>query len=186
MPRRTRLRAAAGWWRHRHTYSARGSIQSSTAASHGPVGMDTASLRLAPPCLNENAEQLRFQPRDPHYRGPPFPPQCLRKARQEKAEAEGGTASDDPQEERMRYRQYEQPGELVTLPSGERYRPQVAAVGRGGPCNRQCPAYWPLIFAPPGGGAASYVPPWNSQLLQTQLTVLGVGCCSLAPSLVIN
>ena len=48
------------------------------------------------------------------------PPQCLRKARQGKSDAEGGAGADDPEGERLRYRQYEQPGELVTLPSGAR------------------------------------------------------------------
>ena len=72
--------------------------------------------------------------------------QCLRSARRARQEAEGGEGggggeggeggnnnsssgsgsgsrgSDDVQGERLRYRQYEQPGELVTLPSGVQYR----------------------------------------------------------------
>jgi hypothetical protein len=45
--------------------------------------------------------------------------QCLRKARQERQAAEGVTEDEGVEAERMAYRQYEQPGELVTLPSGE-------------------------------------------------------------------
>ncbi|KAI8474873.1 MAG: hypothetical protein J3K34DRAFT_517743 [Monoraphidium minutum] len=63
--------------------------------------------------------------------------QCLRKARAERGDAEGGDGeggggggADDPQAERLRYRQYEQPGELVTLPSGIQYRELSAGAGR--------------------------------------------------------
>lgn len=56
--------------------------------------------------------------------------QCLREARKAKeaaeaaADAEGGTlgsgggGADSVREERLKYRQFEQPGTLVTLPSG--------------------------------------------------------------------
>lgn len=72
-------------------------------------------------------------PGTPARTSPPAParPQCLRKARQERADAEG--VPDDAEAERLRYRQYEQPGELVTLPSGEAPRcgaSRSAALGR--------------------------------------------------------
>lgn len=42
---------------------------------------------------------------------------CLREARKAREEEEG-VGGDDVQEEKIKNRQYEQPGTLVTLPSG--------------------------------------------------------------------
>ncbi|KXZ43087.1 hypothetical protein GPECTOR_102g40 [Gonium pectorale] len=61
--------------------------------------------------------------------------QCLREARKVREAAEGadGTSSDGGsdavREERLRYRQYEQPGTLVTLPSGIQYRELLEGTG---------------------------------------------------------
>lgn len=62
---------------------------------------------------------------------------CLKEARKAAAaseDAEGGGAEDDVQSARLKYRQFEQPGELVTLPSGKAIcADQAAAVGGCGP-----------------------------------------------------
>jgi hypothetical protein len=91
LPRRARLRTAAG-------EAGGGGVAAACVR-----GTDGSSAPGDPPAAT---------PRPPP---PPPPRQCLRKARKE-LEAEGITS--DPQEERIRLRQYEQPGELVTLPSG--------------------------------------------------------------------
>ncbi|GLC35668.1 hypothetical protein PLESTF_001662800 [Pleodorina starrii] len=67
--------------------------------------------------------------------------QCLREARKAREAAEaaadtaagasgnGGGGADVVREERLRYRQYEQPGTLVTLPNGLQYRELLEGAG---------------------------------------------------------
>ncbi|EFJ40481.1 hypothetical protein VOLCADRAFT_108144 [Volvox carteri f. nagariensis] len=64
--------------------------------------------------------------------------QCLREARKAREAAEeaadggagrGGSGVDAVREERLRYRQYEQPGTLVTLPNGLQYRELLEGTG---------------------------------------------------------
>ncbi|GMH40179.1 hypothetical protein BSKO_08083 [Bryopsis sp. KO-2023] len=54
--------------------------------------------------------------------------QCLRDARKQKEEESGSEES--ARDEYLQTRQFEQPGELVTLPSGIQYREMLAGTGR--------------------------------------------------------
>lgn len=87
----------------RETFAALASGALATSAALFTPGTATASI-MACPGLNGYALS-----------------KCLKEARKAAAaseDAEGTDAGDDVQSARLKYRQFEQPGELVTLPSG--------------------------------------------------------------------
>eukprot|EP00877_Chromochloris_zofingiensis_P013386 jgi/Chrzof1/8300/Cz03g05120.t1 len=94
--------------------------------------LEAAAVSLTTWCLSGSLDAQAAGFKCPGLRGYNLQ-KCLREARQAQDAAEGGAG--DVQAERLKYRQYEQPGDLVTLPSGIQYREleqgngQVAAVG---------------------------------------------------------
>eukprot|EP00803_Ostreobium_quekettii_P007037 evm.model.scf_447EXC.2 EVM.evm.TU.scf_447EXC.2 scf_447EXC:14068-17358(-) len=63
--------------------------------------------------------------------------QCLREAREKETDVEGSN-DEDVRGEYLKLRQYEQPGELVTLPSGVQYREFLEGTGRSATAGSVC------------------------------------------------